>query len=866
MADDGMEGAAATTVAVIMIRPSRVFTVVPSIPPALNALVELAYNLRWVWDHHTAELFRRIDPARWEATNHNPVLLLRTTDQARLDEVARDQGYRRELAGAAAELAAYLDTDPTEQQGRARVAYFSAEFGLAECLPIYSGGLGVLSGDHLKSASDLNLPLTGIGLFYHNGYFRQRLKADGWQDEEYLQNDPLALPIRPVTDAAGNQLRFELAFPGQALHVLIWRVKVGRISLYLLDTDVEENTPADRAITSRLYGGDRDMRIRQELLLGIGGLRALDLLGLRPEVCHMNEGHAAFLSLERIRQLIVEQGLSFAEARTVASSGMIFTTHTPVAAGHDAFEPGLIDYYLGDYYRELGLSRTDFMALGRQHANDESEPFSMTILALHLAARHNGVSILHGALSRQLWGAVWPGLSESEVPIGSVTNGVHLNTWTAPEFDELYERMPIPAEWHGALDRIERNRAVDEVPARDLWERHERLRSELVHFARARLASQLARSGAGPTEVSRSVEALDPNALTIGFARRFAEYKRGTLLLRDPERLMRLVNDANRPVQFIFAGKAHPSDNGGKELLRQIYQMSRSAALRGKIIVLEEYDMGVARRMVQGVDVWLNTPRRPMEASGTSGMKATANGVLQVSTLDGWWDEAYSPGMGWGIGDRRAYDDTNQQDVVESNSLYELLEREVVPLFYQRDAAGLPLQWIARMKASMGSLPQIFNTERMVGEYALRFYDPAGADVRRLSQDGLAPTRDLAAWTARVRHEWPRVGIPWVRSVDDTIASGTTFDVEADVALGALTPTEVAVHLAYGLLDGDSNILNAVVVPLEPVKALDDGVHRFVARTIQGERSGRHGYAIRVTPVHPSLPLPFPLGLVTWSD
>jgi glycogen phosphorylase len=849
-----------------MIRPSRVFTVVPTIPPALNALVDLAYNLRWTWDHQTTALFRRLDPARWEATNHNPVLLLRTTDQARLDELARDQGYRRELAGAAAELAAYLDTDPAEQAGRARVGYFSAEFGLAECLPIYSGGLGILAGDHLKAASDLNLPLTGIGLFYHNGYFQQRLRPDGWQEEHYPTNDPDALPVRPALGADGAQVRFTLAFPGRDLHARVWLVEVGRISLYLLDTDVEENSPADRAITGRLYGGDRDMRIRQELLLGIGGLRALDLLGLRPEVCHMNEGHAAFLSLERIRQLIVEHGLSFGEARAMAAAGLVFTTHTPVAAGHDAFEPGLVDYYLGDYYRELGLSRTEFMALGRQHPHDESEPFSMTILALHLASRSNGVSLLHGGLSRHLWGSVWPGLSEPEVPIDSVTNGVHLKTWAAPEFDDLYERVEIPTEWSGALEAVPRNRAIDEVPARELWERHERLRAELVHFVRARLASQLARQGAGPTEVSRAVEALDPKALTIGFARRFAEYKRGTLLLRDPARLQRLVNDANRPVQFIFAGKAHPSDNGGKELLRQIYQLSRSDELRGKIVVLEEYDMGVARRMVQGVDVWLNTPRRPMEASGTSGMKAAANGALQVSTLDGWWDEAYRPGMGWGIGDRRTYEDPSYQDYLESNSLYDLLEREVVPLFYEREASGLPDGWVARMKASMGSLPQVFTSERMVSEYASRFYDPAGVDVRRLAADDLAPTREVAAWTARVREQWPSVHIPWVREVQPTLASGAKFDVEADVALGGLEPSEVSVCLAYGPLDGEDALVNPTVVPLEVDGSKGDGVYRFVARNVHGERSGRHGYAIRVTPVHPGLSVPFSLGLVRWSD
>ncbi|MGE3270793.1 MAG: alpha-glucan family phosphorylase [Chloroflexota bacterium] len=849
-----------------MIRPTRIFTVVPTVPPALAALQDLAYNLRWTWDHQTADLFRRLDPARWEATNHNPVLLLRSTDQVRLNEAARDPAYRRELAGAAAELEAYLDVDRAEFAAKPRVGYFSAEFGLAECLPIYSGGLGVLSGDHLKSASDLNLNLTGVSLYYKHGYFVQRLQPDGWQEEQYFENDPANLPVRPALGPDGKQIRLTLAFPGRPLYVQVWQVQVGRISLYLMDSDLEENQPADRAITSRLYGGDRDMRIRQELLLGIGGLRVLDVLGRRPEVCHLNEGHSAFLTLERIRQFMTEQNLTFAEARAMAAAGMVFTTHTPVAAGHDAFEPGTIDYYLGDYYRELGLSRSEFMALGRLHPTDESEPFSMTILALRLTARSNGVSLLHGGLSRKLWGGVWPGLSEDEVPTGSVTNGIHLRTWLAPEFLDLYEGMQVPETWNGSLESVPRVKAVDEVPARDLWDRHERLRDELVHFVRARLASQLARQNAGPAEVSRSVEALNPKTLTIGFARRFAEYKRAALLLRDPERLIRLVTDPQRPVQFIFGGKAHPSDNGGKELLRQLFEMSKREELRGRIVILEEYDIGVARRMVQGVDVWLNTPRRPLEASGTSGMKATANGAIHVGTLDGWWDEAYRAGLGWAIGDRRPYEDPNYQDHLESISLYDLLERELVPLFYDRDANDLPQGWITRMRVSMGGLTPIFNTDRMVGEYLSQYYTPAAQDARTLSADSYGPTREVAAWVARVREEWQRVEVVRVEGLSGSVPAGTPLNVEAELALGGLGPEEVDVQLAYGPLDGDGVLSGATLTTLMPAGSPQDGLHRFAVRGVRDERSGRHGFAVRVTPRHPSLPIPFPLGLVRWSD
>ncbi len=867
-----------------MIRPSRVFTVVPTIPSALAPLVDLAYNLRWTWDAPTAELFRRLDPARWAATNHNPILLLRTVDQARLDEVSRDQGYRRELAGAAAELAAYLDGDGADAAERPRVAYFCAEFGLSECLPIYSGGLGVLAGDHLKSASDLGLNLTGVCLFYRRGYFLQRLRLDGWQEEAQHDNDPAQLPVRPARDASGNQVMVHLQFPGRDLAARVWHVQVGRTALYLLDSDVESNAEQDRRITDQLYGGDRDMRIRQELLLGIGGLRALDALGLRPEVCHLNEGHSAFLALERIRQFMQEHKLSFAEARVAASAGLVFTTHTPVPAGHDTFDAGMIDHYLGDYYRELGLSRTEFMTLGRLDWRNEHEPFSLTVLSLRLASRSNGVSKLHGGVSRRIWGTVWPGLAEGEVPIDGVTNGIHLPSWLAPEMAELQEPGAAQADDGSDEDGVngdgppsrrgrragDRPRVVDTISARDLWERHERLRTDLVHYVRARLTAQLTRQGAGPGEVGRAVEALDPQALTIGFARRFAEYKRATLLLRDSARLIRLITATGRPVQFIYAGKSHPADNGGKELIRRLVELARSEELRGKIVMLEDYDIGVARWMVQGVDVWLNTPRRPLEASGTSGMKAVANGGLHVATLDGWWDEAYRPGLGWAIGDRRFYEAAESQDEVEAQSLYDLLEREIVPLFYERDAAGVPQGWIARMRASMSALPPIFNTDRMVGEYAARFYDPSAVEVRRLGSNGLAPARELAAWSARLVEQWPAVRVASVRGIPDTVQSGGHFDVQAEVHLGSLSPAEVLVQVALGPIDGQGMLTVPTLVPLEPDREINPNCWAFGARGVPGERSGRHGYAVRVTPRHPAQspngPVPAPLGLVRWSD
>ena len=852
-----------------MVKPSQVFTVVPTLPEPLKPLNELAYNLRWTWNHETVALFERLDPTLWEATNHNPVLLLRTVDQTRLDQAAADEEYVRLLDNSLAELSTYLDGTQVEEPAltheAGRVGYFSAEFGLAECLPIYAGGLGILAGDHLKSASDLGLSVTGVGLFYRGGYFQQRLTADGWQEEHYPNHDPAMLPIRPVLDVSGRPLEVRLALPGRELVARVWQAQVGRVPLYLMDSDVEGNTPGDRTLTHRLYGGDRDTRIRQELLLGIGGVRLLDALGRRPDVCHLNEGHSAFLTLERIRQCMVEHGLTFAEARTLAAGGHVFTTHTPVAAGHDAFDQAVIDHYLGDYCRQLGLSLGEFMALGRQNPGDQTEPFSLTILALRLSARSNGVSRLHGGVSRRIWGGVWPGLSEDEVPIGHVTNGVHVRSWLAPELADLHEAATHEMHTSSSADPQPVN-AIAELPAAQLWERHERLRAGLVRFVRARLVSQLERQGAGPYELEHAAAALDPQALTIGFARRFAEYKRGTLLLRDVERLVRLLNLAGRPVQLIFAGKAHPSDNGGKELIRQVFQVNRRHELRGKIVLLEEYDLGVARRMIQGVDVWLNTPRRPMEASATSGMKAVINGVLHASTLDGWWDEGFRPDLGWAIGDRRALLDAGVQDELESNAAFELLESEIIPLFYDRDEDGLPRGWIARMWASMSTLPPIFSSDRMVTEYATRFYGPAAREIRRQREQGPLLARELSTWLSRIEPLWSEVRIASVRALPPEIPSGSAFDLEAEVFLGALKPNEVSVHAALGALNGKGVLEEPALVQLQAESEVASGCYRFALRGVRRQPSGRHGYAVRVTPKHPTQPLPFPLGLVRWSD
>ena len=737
-------------------KPIRTFTVTPLLPAELEGLRVLAHNLRWAWNHDAIELFRRLDSDLWEATEHSPTRMLGSIAQAKLEAAAADEGFLAHLERVTQDFVDYQAGESTwftQAHGRADgplVAYFSAEFGVTECLSIFAGGLGLLAGDHLKSASDLGLPLIGVGLLYQQGYLRQRLNEAGWQQEAYTDNDFYTLPLTLEHQPDGTPLTVNVAYPGRMVTAQIWRAQVGRVALYLLDTNLPINRPEDREITDQLYGGDLETRLKQEMMLGIGGFRACQALSLHPQVYHMNEGHAAFLALEHVRHLIESRGATFDEARAAATAGLIFTTHTPVPAGHDHFSPELMDRYLIDYARSLGLSRHDFLALGRQNPADDRSTFSMTVLALRMAAYSNGVSKLHGEVSRQMMQGLWPGVPENEIPIGHVTNGVHYRTWISSEMDQLYDRYLGPRWTEEPADRTVWQR-VERIPTEELWRTHERRRERLTSFARRRLRIQSEQRGAPPSEIEAADEVLNPEALTIGFARRFATYKRATLLLRDPDRLLRILDDPQRPVQIIFAGKAHPRDNEGKELIKQIVGLARQEAFRRHLVFLEDYDITVARYLLQGADVWLNTPRRPLEASGTSGMKAMANGALNLSVLDGWWDEAWdmsdprSTPLGWAIGGREDYSDQAYQDQVEAEALYDLLEHDVIPTFYERGANNLPRRWISRMKASIGILSPFFNTHRMVQEYAERFYLPAATRYRQLTADGISGAKALAA-------------------------------------------------------------------------------------------------------------------------
>ena len=854
-----------------MIRPNLSVEVVPNLPPALERLRDLAYNLGWSWDHEAISVFRRLDRDLWERTDHNPVWMLGLIHQEQLDEITNDKAFMATLDRVSERYQRYMESTSTWYQRhygdapQPYIAYFSPEFGLTESLRSYSGGLGVLSGDHVKSASDLGLPMVGVGIIYQEGYFHQYLNADGWQQELYPLNDFANLPLTRMTDEDGNPIKVTVDFPGRKVVAQVWRVQVGRVPVILLDTNLPENELRDRNVTDRLYGGDNDMRIRQEVLLGIGGLRALDALGMRPLVCHMNEGHSAFLGLERIRVLMKERNLTFHEAKQIAKAGNVFTTHTPVPAGLDRFSFEMTDAYLGQFYRDFGISRDEFMNLGRERMPDGHELFSMTVLALNLAAYANGVAKLHGTVSRRMWQWMWPQVPENEVPIASVTNGIHIMSWISADMAALFDRYLDP-RWREdpADDAVWAD--VDRIPDGELWRTHERRRERLVSFARRRLRQQLESRGAPATEIANAEEALNPDALTIGFARRFATYKRATLLFKDPERLQRILNNPDRPVQLIFAGKAHPNDNPGKDLIRTINHFASQPEFRHSIVFLENYDMVIGRYLVQGCDIWLNTPRRPREASATSGMKVVYNACLNVSTLDGWWAEAYEPGVGWAIGAGEEYNNDDEQDRIEARALYNILENDIVPLFYERDRSGLPREWITRAKNALRQLAPYFNTHRMVKEYAEHFYLPAHESYLRLTEPNADRGKELAAWLGRVRAQWQHVKVAGIEAPNRSqVKVGTEIRIRAWVELGQLTPGDVSVEVYHGSIDSQGSIVSGVTAPMAYTGEHEDSRYAFET-AITYRTSGARGLAVRVLPSHEDLVNPLHTGLIHWAS
>ena len=851
-------------------QPLRTFTIIPTLPEKLKPLEKIAFNLQWTWNHEAIDLFRRLDPDLWEASGHNPVKMLGKIKQSRLEKVLDDDGFVAHLGRVDNALDNYLVANTWFKKtygdnSKTVIAYFSAEFGLTESVRIYSGGLGILAGDHLKSSSDLGIPLVGVGLLYQEGYFHQYLNADGWQGELYPQNDFYNMPIQLVRNEDKTPCQIEVKLIGRKVTVQIWKIIVGRICLYLLDTNISLNNSEDRRITSELYGGDSEMRIKQEILLGIGGFRALKKIGVKPTVFHMNEGHSAFLALERIRCQMDEYNLSFDEAKELTKTGNVFTTHTPVPAGIDKFSPELMDKYFAHYYPLLKLTKSDFLGLGRRKDTSSLEDFSMAILAINLASYINGVSKLHGDISRKMWKDMWPEIPENEIPITSVTNGIHPSSWISKDMASLYERYLGPT-WITEPGNLMIWKRVEEIPSEELWRTHARRRERLVAFARKRLKIQLQNQGALPSEIAKSNEVLNPEALTIGFARRFATYKRATLLFHDPVRLAQIMRNADRPIQIIFAGKAHPKDTPGKELIRKIVHLARMEDFRQHVVFLENYDITLSRYLVQGVDVWLNTPRRYMEASGTSGMKASVNGVLNMSILDGWWDEAYNLNTGWAIGSGEQYDDFSYQDDVESQAIYNLLEHEILPLFYDRGNNGIPRKWIEMMKSSMAEICPVFNTNRMLREYTERFYLPARNKFQELYADDQIKAKDLTKWKSHVIQNWSK--IKFLKLQEDGIKEthvGSKIEIKATISLGNLNPDDINVEIYHGDINSRHTIVGGVSELMSCTgEASSENVYTFEG-SISCSKSGLYGYTVRILPKSENLTHPHETGLILWA-
>jgi starch phosphorylase len=829
----------------------QIYQVHPNIPENLAFLEILSRNMWWCWKKDAIELFRRIDPPRWVESSRNPIAFLAKIPQNRFEQLAKDDGYLAHL-DRVKEMYQSLVLDPVNgnplpfQPGET-IAYFSMEFGLHESLPLFAGGLGILAGDHLKAASNVALPLTGIGLMYREGYFRQYLNQDGWQQEEYPQTDIYNLPVERIQDPAGNDLTITIQGPDGPIHAIVWKITVGRIPLYLLDTNIAENTPAAREITGRLYAGDTKVRLAQEMLLGIGGMQVLAAMEIKAKVLHMNEGHSAFAGLQRLAQIMADYDVDLKTALEIIPRTTVFTTHTPVAAGHEEFAVDLVKPYLKSLEEKLHVSVDEILSWGQPVGSSAGAPLSMFILALHMSAYCNGVSKLHGAVARRMWSHIWPQRPEEEVPISHVTNGIHVPSFISQELAYLFDRYLGP-EWYLSSRKSENIDRINEIYDEELWRGHEMNRSRLVRTCREQLVKQYKRRNA-PRSILEAVDtALDQETLTIVFARRFATYKRATLLLQDEKRLESIINNKKFPVQFIFAGKAHPKDNEGKELIKRLFNFASKPAVRDKIIFLEDYDMHLARHLLQGADVWLNTPRRPYEACGTSGMKAAMNGVLNVSILDGWWCEGYSEERGWRIGNGEEYQDHSYQDAIESQALYNVLENEVIPCFYDRKNGDLPACWVNKMKNAMKMAMESFCSLRMVSDYEKRYYNPSAERWDLLLANGADEAKKLTAQLKRLRNHWQKIRInPPLRQTQEPYRVGDSFQVTAEVNLAELTPDEVDVELYYGHLKSLDELSASHVEPMAVQQDSGNGNYVYGC-TLSCDVSGRFGFTARVSP------------------
>ena len=845
-------------------------TVNPQLPKRIGKLSEIANNLWWSWNTEFLRLFKIIDRDLWETCEKNPVKFLKRVSQDRLEAVVENTDFLREYDRLAKEFDDYITSKNTwfsnkyPENKKDLIAYFSAEYGLDQTIPIYSGGLGILSGDHLKSASDLGIPLVAVGLLYKNGYFHQKINGNGEQETEYNNIELSNLPINPVKDENGEELKIYVKFEKRKVYLKVWQINVGRIKLYLLDSDIDENTPEDREVTLRLYGGDQEMRIKQEIILGMGGTNLLTrALGLNPTVYHMNEGHSAFLILELIKNIIKEKKVSFEVAKDIASSKTVFTTHTPVPAGNDIFPIGLVEKYFKEFWPRLGLDREEFLKLGMKPCTELEPGFNMGIFALKVAGKKNGVSKLHGAVSRELFGDVWPEIAANESPITYVTNGIHTCSWLAPSLKELYNKYLIPY-WQDNIYKDEVWENINNIPNQELWGIHQKRKQKLFDIVKENTTNRLRKSGYSYEEINEITSKLNPNALTIGFARRFATYKRATLIFKDLERITQILNNADRPVQLIFAGKAHPADKEGQDLIKRIHEISMMPQFKGKIFLLENYNIAMSRYLVSGVDVWLNNPRRPMEASGTSGQKASVNGVINFSVLDGWWAEGYNQENGWTIGTNAEFTSYEEQDIADSQSMYRTLEEKIIPTYYEKDENEISEKWMKIMKNSITSTGGKYSTSRMLVDYTNNLYIPL-CNLTKKYYENIDNVAEFNLWKKNLYTNWKDIKITQKNNLNNiTMDAGNNIDVKCEVQLPNVDVSNVMAQCYYGKILDNGIVENVSIIPMKlSSKNEENKTYEYTAK-IELKTGGNYGYTFRVMPKHEMLLDSENLNLVKW--
>ena len=845
-------------------------TVNPQLPKRIEKLSEISNNLWWSWNTEFLRLFKTIDNDLWETCEKNPVKFLKQVSQERLEAVSKNVEFLKEYDKLARQFEDYMNSKNTwfannyPENKNDLIAYFSAEYGLDRTIPIYSGGLGILSGDHLKSASDLGIPLVAVGLLYKNGYFHQKINGYGDQETEYINIELSNLPINPVKDKNGEDLIIYVKFPKRRLYLKVWQINVGRIKLYLLDSDIEKNNPEDRDVTLRLYGGDQEMRIRQEIVLGMGGTNLLTrALGLNPTIYHMNEGHSAFLILELIKNIIRDKQVSFDVARDIASSKTVFTTHTPVPAGNDIFPLDLVDKYFKDFWPRLGLDREEFLRLGMKPSQILEPGFNMGILALKVAGKKNGVSKLHGAVSRELFGDVWPDIAANESPITYVTNGIHTCSWLSPKLKELYNKYLMPY-WQDNIHEDKVWEKINNIPDKTLWETHQDRKEKLLKLVKDNTTQRLRRSGYSYEEINEITSKLNPNALTIGFARRFATYKRATLIFRDLERITQILNNAERPVQLIFAGKAHPADKEGQDLIKRIHEISMMPQFKGKIFLLENYNIAMSQYLVSGVDVWLNNPRRPMEASGTSGQKASVNGVINFSVLDGWWAEGYNQENGWTIGTNAEYNSYEEQDIADSQSMYRTLEDKIIPTYYNKNEEGISPKWIRIMKNSIISTGGKYSTARMLVDYTNNLYMPL-CNLTKKYYKNVDTVAEYNLWKKNLYINWKDIKITQTNNLDNiTIDAGNNIEVKCEVELPNVDLENITVECYYGKILDNGIVENVSIIPMKLTGKDEENKKYEYTTKIELKTGGNYGYTFRVMPRHEMLLDAENLNLVKW--